>query len=309
MNKAIRLALEQLGIEITRPSKLRAYATLLNDFEALIKLPHGYYQQGGAAGGTLWATHDAGFFSCLTTIMWSMMDLARLGHACYAIDNSFGMHSFKEVPFSSTYETLFTKRPPGELDAILDCAPNQLSHFDHHSNFEFIIEQHLGLNWSRKFVEAYMQPSAEVKSIADELDRKYRISSTPTVLVCYRGTDKHTEITPTPVDQYYQQLDAVLGSIPSAEVLIQTDQAQIRDGFLQRYGPVCKFIQELPVTRGNTVLHLDRRLAGNRERFAKNLYAMCLMAERCHTLITHTGNVGFFLALQAILARRRVIQL
>lgn len=309
MNKAIRLALGHLGIEVTRKPKLRAHESLLNDFETLIKLPYAYYQQGGNADSTLWATHDAGLFSCLTTIMWSMIDLARLGHTCYAIDNTFGMQSFKEAAFTSTYETLFAKRSRKEVDTIFGCSPNKLTHFDHHSNFEQIIRLHLGDRWSREFVEAYMEPSTEVKLIADNFDRKYRISSAPTVLVCYRGTDKYTEIQPTPIAAYYEQLDRVLGAVPMAEILIQTDQAQIRDAFLQRYGTSCKFICELPVTRGKIVLHRERRLSGNPECFAKNLYAMCLMAGRCHTLITHTGNVGFFLALQALLAGKTVIQL
>jgi hypothetical protein len=308
----VRTALLRLDLDIVNVARLRKaeiLQSILDDFDTLTRLPFGYLQTGGVANGTLYSIHDAGFFSCLTTILWSILRIIGSGGHCYVIDNALGMHSFKERLWHSTYYDLFAKKERKEIDQLLTVSPLRSQHFDHHSSFEHVIRNHLGIEWASQFLRAYMTPSAEVSTITKAFEKKYEIASRPTISVCIRGTDKHLEVTPTPITTYFDVVDEQMGARQGASVLIQTDQAQIRDKFLKQYGAACKYIEELPVTTGNIVIHRNAELIRDREYFAKQLYAMCLAVSSSEVLITHTGNVGFWLALNAIVRGKPVIQL
>ncbi|MDZ4655871.1 MAG: hypothetical protein U1F44_08355 [Coriobacteriia bacterium] len=218
------------------------------------------------------------------------------------------MNSFKEVRGQSTWYRLFKKKSSGDIDRRMSTRPLERGHFDHHSDYYLVVNKHLGREWARAYVDAFMTPSDEVLETAEFFDEKYRIAMAPTIAVCYRGTDKHIEVKPTPISHYFATVDKLLVSKSDAEVLIQTDQEQVRDAFVERYGTRCKYIEELPVTTGDRVLHSDSKLCGDRDVFAKNLYAMCLALSKSDVLVTHTGNVGFFLALHMLILQKKVIQ-
>jgi hypothetical protein len=276
---------------------------LVSNLDRVLHFHFGYLQVRGSEYGTLWLTHDvgAGFFSCLVTMMWNIIEISTTRHICYVVDNSLSMNSFKEQYGKSTWYELFDKLEPRLIDELMSIKPNNQTRFDHHSSYHDIIEDSLGREWVNAFIHAYMSPSPEVLAVAKSFDRVYKISTHPTIAVCYRGTDKRLEIQPTPIEVYIDAVNYELNISPDSSVLIQTDQAQVRDVFISQYGDRCKFIAELPVTRGVNVIHSDHSLTGNKNIFARNLYAMCLAVSKADCVITHTGNVGFFLAMHALL--------
>ncbi|MFN0120819.1 MAG: hypothetical protein ACKV2V_09985 [Blastocatellia bacterium] len=311
IKKGIRLALRPFNLDIVDRQAMDRHERLLGllaDCDTIRRFPHGYFQRGGDGDGTLWTTHCAGLFSCLTTVMWTVMEITRAGERCYDVNNALGMQWFKESPWNDTWHDLFLRRERAEIDSLMNGQPRRPEHFNHHGDYQEIVREHLGTGWAENFLRAYLTPAPEVRKTADMFMAKYRISSTPTIAVYYRGTDKYKEVKPAPVTVYFEIVDSLLASQPGAEILIQTDQAQVREQFARKYGQACKYIAELPVTRGSRAIHDVRRLCGNRDLFARNLYAMCLAIAGCHTLVTHTGNVSFFLALHALLAGKQVIQ-
>ncbi len=248
------------------------------------------------------------------------MGLYRLGQRCYVIDNSIGMRDFKSHEHLSSWYELFERRDAQEIHAPMRRPPLTETDplaggkcrrgvarwpayllFAHHGDHLEEIHNVIGLQWLNAFVQACLCPSREVQQLSDHFVEAYRMSSTPTLAVCYRGTDKHKEIIPTPIKTYFEAVDRAIAAASSLEVLIQTDQAQVRDAFVSRYGNKTKFITEMPVSAGTEVIHKDSALCGDRDLFSKKLYAMCLAVSRCKTVMTHTGNVGFFLALHTLL--------
>jgi hypothetical protein len=282
---------------------------LFGQASSLTRFGHGFLEKGGENDGTFWMVHDYGLFACFTTIMWSAVELRQKGERCYRINNTLGMNGFKQAPWQSTYHRLFEEVPKKDIDLFFTVNPLRFGQFDQHSDFHAVANGALGLQWLRQFFQTFMSPTEEVRRIAHHFEAKYRITHTPTIAVCYRGTDKHTEVTPTPIHRYFEEVDALLKKNPGSEVLIQTDQKQVRDLFLRRYGKLCKYIEELPVTSGRRVMHQNPSLVGDRELFAKNLYAMCLAVSKAKVIVTHTGNVGLFLSLHALINKNEVIQL
>ena len=311
ITKGLRWALRPFNLDIAERQIIDRndrLSQLFDHCDTIRRFSYGYLQRGGDDDGTLWTTHCAGLFSCLTTVMYTILDITRAADRCYDVNNSLGMNWFKETMWSNTWHDLFLKRERAEIDRFMNCKPRRPNQFDVHGYYQEIVLEHLGPEWTGNFLQAYMTPSAEVQKTADIFTAKYRIASAPTIAVCYRGTDKYKEIKPIPVAVYFDIVDNLLTTESDAEILIQTDQAQVRDQFVRRYGQCCKYIEELPVTRGVKAIHNVPRLCGNRDLFARNLYAMCLALAGSDTVVTHTGNVSFFLAMHALLAGKRVIQ-
>lgn len=258
----------------------------------------------------LWMTHDeAGIFSCLTTAMWTVLQIRGEGQICHSIDNSFSMSSFKKNRQENTWSKLFTPRSKVEIEAIMDSKPCSTLRFDHHGNYSEIVAKHLGIDWAKSYIKAYMTPSKNVQKIADFFIRKYEISERTTIAVCYRGTDKHKEVAPSPLSEYYAKVDEILKSEPNCQILIQTDQKQVRDEFKKKYTNMCLFIEELPVTARKIAIHKQHIKGLGKDKFAKHLYSMCIAISASKYVITHTGNVGFFLALHTLLFKNTLIQL
>jgi hypothetical protein len=286
---------------------------MIEDCEEILHLKYGLFQKGGIREGTLWLRHGGedpvGLFSCLTVVMQTILTLHERGDLCIRVDNSLGMKSFKEVTYMNTWPEMFNEPSRESIDRLAKLNPFHTSEFDHHSDYKKIVESHLGLDWTRAYIEAYMQPSKLILDTAEAFDLNCQISKAPTLCVYYRGTDKYKEVPTVSLSKYYNIVDRLLEITPNAEVLIQTDQAQVREAFVSRYGGRCKFIPELPVTRGSKAIHNTRSLQGERQRFAVNLYAMCLAMSRGRVLITNSGNVGWFLALYTLLEGNEVIQI
>ena len=258
----------------------------------------------------LWMTHDgAGIFSCLTTAMWTVLQAVEEGKICHEINNSFSMSAFKNEQGTCTWEQLFKKKSKSEIESIMSVTPISTEVFDHHSDYGTIFKNKLGPTWVKAYLNAYMSPSEAVSEKASFFTKEYKIAELNTIAVCYRGTDKFKEVPPTPLSKYFDTIEELIEKEENWQVLIQTDQKQVCEIFLERYREKCIYIKELPVTTGRIVIHNDQKACGNREIFAENLCAMCLALSKSKYLITHTGNVGLFLALNSLLAGNKVIQL
>jgi hypothetical protein len=263
----------------------------------------------------LYATHQAGLFSCWTTILWSILEIQQLGlRLPERISNRFGMDHFKnhltsdtinqwfELPSEAAITQLSQQHPVGKLLK----APNI---FDHHGNYETIVQQQLGPTWIQAFLRAYMNPSSRLQRAIEHFEQRYRINSLRTLVVCYRGTDKGSEVEQDSVSTYLKTAQQLTDQGGFDQVLIQTDQQQVQALFAKTFAPRCVLIDELPVTQRTTVLHAQLAGTIDVEDWALNLMAMVYACSRASTVITHTGNLGFFLAVMAHLHNATVIQL
>ena len=266
-------------------------------------------------GSVLYATHQAGLFSCWTTILWSILEIQQLGFSLpQRISNRFGMDHFKNHLASDTLEQWFELPSPRAIIQLssqqpvgtLQDAPNI---FDHHGDYETIVDHQIGRAWIQAFLRAYMTPSSRLQRAIDKLEHRYQIHKLRTLVVCYRGTDKGSEVQQDPVSTYLDTAEQLTKQYDFDQVLIQTDQQQVQALFNKKFGPRCVLIDELPVTRGTTVLHAE--LAGkiDAEDWALQLLAMVFACSRAATVITHTGNLGMFLGVMARLHMATVIQL
>ena len=148
---------------------------------------------------------------------------------------------------------------------------------------------------------ALFAPSKAVMELAHVMTERAGVKPQRTIAICYRGTDKYTEVKLAPVDDFIEIARRIdRNSEAEYDFLIQTDQAQARAAVIEKFGTRARFFEELPVTHGNTAIHnLDfgSEIRLSRVEFATRMIAAVLVMSQCAHVVTTTSNVGAWIAL------------
>jgi hypothetical protein len=161
----------------------------------------------------------------------------------------------------------------------------------HHSDYST-----LPLKRVRGHIARYFSPNETVIREESDLLARYNINPAQTISVCFRGTDKSTEIALEDPQVYLDAARTTMKKHPRTRVLVQTDQAQVRDFLLKEIGERAFFIEEMPVTYSSQAIH-DVISPEAQISFGRTLLATVLIMSRSRHLITHTGNMALWTVL------------
>ncbi len=226
-------------------------------------------------------TYNSGFFS-MCSIAFRVISKYYPDVRKVVAKHSF--YDFKDSPFLDIWPLLFS--PPSANSNVALGGELGTKYF-HHSKYD-----QMNFSESTKVIQMYFELSNTCKAKANFFLKKYEIDFNKIITVCYRGTDKHIEISPTSINSYISHIDAFLSRDPTLRIFIQTDQKQVRDAFIERYPNNSFFIEEMPVTTSDVVMH--KLIKENKELFAINLLAVTWIMSKSRFLITHTGNVAYW---------------
>jgi hypothetical protein len=235
----------------------------------------------------------SGFFSNNTVALWSLCELLKDRLVVDRIHYLFGFSAYRNcdqpIYEYDLYPDYFT---PDSAVTLPD--PQLIRFVNHHGLYH-----ELNHEWLNPLLNRYFSPSEGIRRIVDAWKVKYRFDGSRTIGVCYRGTDKGTEVKLADPRAYLNVTRNLLKKHPDYRVMIQTDQQQVRDLFLREFGDCCWFIEELPVTSGQASLaHISTRERGvDRHQFGLRILASALLLADCNQLVNHTGNMGLWIAL------------
>jgi len=242
--------------------------------------------------GTLHANWGCGFFSNCCTALWAITDLASEGIAPKLVVMDNGWDFFcdrKKMPDFDLYPILFDIRASaGPVSCYAIPRVNQHRRYAL-NKLELLVP----------FLEHWFTPSKEVQHISLRLKAKYKINLEQTIAVVYRGTDKYTEVQVSDVQSYLDLARHLLKKHSDHRLVIQTDQLQVRDLFLQKFGERCVAFNEMPVNSGAIAVHSmnEHELGMSKLDFAKTFLAVSTLLSKSHVLVNHTGNTGLWLSL------------
>jgi hypothetical protein len=211
------------------------------------------------------------------------------------INYSAGMSLYKSERDKDVYEEFFEPKMPVVLKL-----PKRLT-FDacavDHTPFK-----QLPLSDLCKAASIFFSPSQAVIKLANDMVISSGVSPERSIAVFYRGTDKSVDgVKFAPVDEYIRAANEILQKSPAhLEIIVQTDQEQVRDTILAHFGQRCRFFKDLPVTRGSAGIHqlkFGAELMMSREDLAKRMIAITIILSKCAYVITSTGNVGAWIAI------------
>jgi hypothetical protein len=248
----------------------------------MIKLNFNSYFENGV----LYHGWTQGFFSNVSTCLWNLCQLKdQHGIEPERIDFSHAFTAYKTKSDTDIYPILFRV----QRSSATYSKPRILNHHALYRNEDLVPLQY--------FVNKYFLLADPVMELQRKLCAKYNIDVQNTLVVCMRGTDKCIEIQSANPEAYFLQCEKVLKQNPGLKIWVQTDQKQYLDYFFGKYSDKVFFISELPMVTKNKAVHMDNSIETNRVKFAQQLLAVIHLAAQCKSVVTHTGNCGYWLAL------------
>lgn len=254
----------------------------------------------------------SGFFVAATKLLLTVLECQKLQIPIRNVDNTLSMEMYKDRDFVNNWSAFYAdidqhsaenfaqQKQSFNRDALRSLSP--------HGDYLEIFHE-LGAEWIASFLDIYCRPSLSSQLLSDQYTRSLGISRLQPLAMYYRGTDKYREIEPIPTEEVFSFVDQYCQSHSATKLLIQTDQQQVRDSAKQHYGDRCIYIRDLPVTTGSVALHHLSDHPHSREYTGQQLVAMADTIGRCPTLVTTTGNVGFFLAMKVFARGGKVHQM
>jgi hypothetical protein len=241
--------------------------------------------------------HDSGFFSNCSVLLLS---LAKAKHHPVQIDVSSSFTHFAEKGSSFEWDALFLPPARTMRDFPTSWARSRVAHrLPHHSFYKL-----LRFSTTNQIRDHYFQLSFAVRARVQEIqESEIPVPIEEVLVVCLRGTDKGTEVRQSPLQKYVRLAKRIMKRRRNLRVWIQTDQMQIRDFLLDQLGPRSFSPSVLPVTEDSQVMHRSGQVP-SKEEFSRDLLATTWLMSRAHSVITYTGNVGYWIALFRGNARR-----
>jgi len=237
-------------------------------------------------GDTLRLEHDHGFFSNCSI---ALLGIARAGIPIKRIDASESFSLYTAPNNDSRWETFF-KVPAPSAESIDTSFFS--SHLWHHEDY-----RRIDFHTASLILGKYFRPADEVLEKVGLLMKKYDVVPANTFAINYRGTDKRAVVRTPSFATWKRRTDSILESLPgNNRILIQTDQLQFLDFFKRRYGNRIFYFDELPLSRGDVGLHKTKKYL-RKESMGQTFLAAVLIISKCETVLTHTGNIGFWTAL------------
>lgn len=268
----VRLSLEGMGI-----LHLKSIDVHLTDEEALLRY-------GCMSNGDYYLTHNWGFFSCCSTLMF---DMARLQGRQNSISTKFSFRYSRDEEMTCILGEYFLP-PDNQIKQIESGSVSEDLY--HHSRYES-----LDIDEFVPYLNKYFRTNDKVKQWEDWFVKKYAIDFDRTIVLSYRGTDKYIELELQPVQRYLEHAKMLLQENPGYRLLVQTDQKQVQDRVMSEVGDRGLFIEELPATTGRHGVH--EILQADKVEFSQKMLAAVKLMSKCKHLITHTGNVAFWTVL------------
>ena len=145
-------------------------------------------------------------------------------------------------------------------------------------------------------VGTFFAPDQRITAQIDRLTADYSLGPSQLIAVCYRGTDKSTEVRQNPLTRYLNVTRNLTRKYPAHRILLQTDDSRARELFAKEFGQRLTWFAELPTTAAATVMHKLVAVT-QREDFAANLLAATIILSRAAYVVTYTGNLGYWIAL------------
>jgi hypothetical protein len=233
-------------------------------------------------------TTGAGFFSCSTEALLNLVIYSSInGRIPDSIDRSkqYEYHKSNSITDLIPYYFEESAEPFDVPQGVQINSDGKYSQFCDYRTIQF--------DTMKSYLLKYFQPSKRVKDRESKFIKQYQISPTNTCAIFYRGNDKARETPIASYSEFISQAAAVKADNPNIEFLVQTDEAEFLELFLSKF-PDAKYISEIPriSKQDNLVTHVIDR--DSRPEFGVDFFSSVLILAKCKSLITHSGNCGFW---------------
>lgn len=161
--------------------------------------------------------------------------------------------------------------------------------FEMSSLFPYIEESYDSI---KDIIDTWFSPHPDIIDIKKELLYKYKIKTSETLCVCFRGTDKYKDIAETTYERFCSKVDVLMREGELSSILVQTDQEQFLDYFRDNFAKYNIIVIDENPRRTDQEQVAFKLSVDDRIRSAQYFLATMLIMSDCKYVINHTGNVA-----------------
>ena len=234
----------------------------------------------------LYCLWNCGFYSNEFQVFNSLLTLLSHGIIPERIDYSLGFRHFKKDPEQDIYPDFHEINPMVDVELYAGVELPDSNKFEPNL-YDFHVYNQI--------TDRFFGPSKNVLDKVDLLKTKYALDPDKMISVLYRGTDKSTELVLAHPQDYLIVTQRLLQKNPDFKVLLQTDQTQVIQMFVEALGDKVVFFEETPSTTSNSVIwNLMEKNGADSIEWSQWFDAALRCVSDCRYMINHTGNVAFF---------------
>lgn len=241
---------------------------------------------------TLKIKHNAGFFSCATIRLLTIMQFYNEHGILPDILDDQEQFAFYKKELSENIipefylDNLEARIPPGIHYATYE--PGEISFGDYS---KLLYEE------INPFIVRYFLPSERVSGILKYYEQEYNIDYDNTCAIFYRGNDKKREGDLVPYQSFIDKANEVLALNPNIKFLVQPDETEFLEFFTTAFPGRCFWFKETPHMRKKDSAIFYELPPSKKTEHGCNFLAAVLAMSKCKYVITHSGNGSMWLCL------------
>lgn len=244
--------------------------------------------------------HTAGFFSCSTIRLESILEYYNLYHKLpNIVDSSIQYQLYKSGSNDCVVKYFFKDYNIFE-NFVYDAYTRTTDYDDSDletSDQQFSDYSKLNYHLINRFVIKYFSPSDYVVNIINKIVQEYNIDYNNTCVVFFRGNLKFTETNLPSYNEYDEPMNKIYNINKNIRYLFQSDETEFLNYMTSKYTNNVVFnnyIRHISKTLNTEADWIDKQ---NNIKYAINYLAITIIMSKCKYIICTSGNCSFWIML------------
>lgn len=247
------------------------------------------------AGSTVKATHNAGFFSCCSVRLSTILEyFNENGELPLRVDSSKSFAWYKPS-YKRGRDITYDYFKSNTTDEI---AFSQKIKFDVWDD-QFCDYRTLDYESFHPFIKKYFSPSPEISQHIEFLENKYNLEDYENICVLFhRGNDKITETRLCSYDEIIEKAKEIQQANPHVIFLIQSDETEFIEQMTQEFPNSFYFEDEIRHIRKNDRGQVDLMNLRDKNKnfhFSKYYLAITIIMSKCGFIVCGSGNCSLWI--------------
>ena len=235
---------------------------------------------------TVYVNHNAGFFSCCSMKLYSLIGFFNNNKELPQFVNSSDLFQWYKIQSGDITYNYFKQYDNGN-----DIVYNNSINYHHDDQFK----NYHNLNYSEiiPFIKKYFSPSIDIEQIIQKIEIKYNLDYNNLAVLFYRGNDKHRETKLCEYDEYVTYAQEIKKINPKIKFLIQSDETEFINAFTNMFPNSFYFKDEIRhIPKKNDTVDSNKI---NIELFSKQYLAITIIMAKCKFIVCGTGNCSIWI--------------
>lgn len=239
---------------------------------------------------TIYITHNAGFFSCCSVKLHTIVNYINTRRRLPLGVDSSAQFDWYKSPGEGDVTYKYFEHPNNintDLQSPLETVP-----FNH--KYQFVDYSKLRYQRILPIVKKYFTPSAEIYSMISLMEQKYELDYSNLCVLFYRGNDKVTETSLCSYGEYLEKAREVLSINPNAKFIIQSDETEFIQ-FIDKHIPGSIVFYDEIRHMNKCVSTVDVKMKEDIDKFSKYYLAITVIMAKCRNVVCGSGNCSLWI--------------